>query len=413
MAVVAAVVVTLDVFVYLQLRERLEDTLEVVLQSRLALATQLADEFGVDGLGERMAAAGVPGVVVRGDGVVEEARPVARRFVDLPPDLATELGDDVELASTLRDDGTLVEVAASRAGITRTLRTIVVVEGAGSLAVVLLSGVLLHRLAGVVLSPIDDVVDVARRTAAGGTGQRLPTGDGDSELGRMSVAFNEMLDAQEAALATARDAEQRSRTFLAEAAHQLRTPVAGMRAAAEALALTDDVDERDALAADIGRASARTGRLVSRLLRIAELDEGITHDRHPVDLGSLVTDEVATLRRRLGADVVTVTVTGDVEVTADDHAVREALANLLDNAVRHGRPPVRVAVRAVRDGAEICVADDGPGVDPADRDRVFDRFTSLDGDGTGLGLAVVRAIAEAHGGAATITDEGVVLRLAR
>lgn len=412
MAVVAAAVLALDVFVYLRTRDRLEDTLTVVLQSRLETASQLAIEFGVEGLGDRMADAGIPGVVARVDGTVEEAIPTARRFVELPPDIAMQLGDDVELATTVLGDGTLIEVAASRAGINRTLRTIVVLEGLGSLVAVLASGLLLHRTAGLVLRPIDRVIDVARSTADGRTGERLTAEDPASELGRMATAFNEMLDAQEDALATARAAEQRSRTFLAEAAHQLRTPVAGMRAAAEALALTDDDLERDELTDQIGHASARAGRLVARLLRLAELDEGAAVAQTLVDLAALALHEATGLRTVHGIDV-RVTTAGDTTLYADELGLRDVVSNLFDNARRHGRPPVVATVTGTTDEVLLIVRDAGDGVNVEQRTHVFDRFVSLQGAGSGLGLAIVQSVLDAHGGTARFTADGVEVRVPR
>lgn len=406
-AIVAVVVISLDLFVLASTRARLEETLQVVLATRLETANQLAAEFGVVGLGERMADVGIPGVVVRSDGSVQEAVPVARRFVELPPDIAMALGDDVELASSITDDGTIIEVAASRAGISRTLRTLVLVEGLGSLGVVLLAGVLLHRLAGVILRPIDRVVDVARSRAAGRSDARLPDEDPESELGRMTNAFNEMLDVQEEALRQALTAEQRSRTFLAEAAHQLRTPVAGLRASAEALALTDDEGEREQLAVQIGRSSARAGRLVSRLLRLAELDEGVRTSRTRLDLADLAADEVAAVAARHPDEDLTVQTEGDTWVEVDEHAVREAVANLLDNARRHGRPPVLVSVHGGAQQVVLTLADAGAGVTADEHERVFDRFVSLQGQGSGLGLAIVRSIADSHGGTADWTADGV------
>lgn len=413
-SVVAFVVISLDVFVYFRLRDQLEETLDVVLASRLELAEQLADQFGVEGLGDRLADAGVPGVVERADGVVEPAVPVTRRFVELPPDLVNELGGNFKVASTIRDDGTLIEVAASRAGIARTLRTIVVIEGFGSLTVIALSGFLLHRAAGLVLRPIDRVVAVARRTAAGQTGERLAPREPASELGRMTTAFNEMLDAQEHALAQAQTAEQRSRTFLAEAAHQLRTPIAGMRAASEALLLTDDADERDELVANIGLAGARAGRLMSRLLRLAELDEGVTRvEPRSVDLGQAARDEVAALQLIHPDHTITVEVTGDPVVTIDENGIHEAIANLLDNSQRHGRAPTTVRITGTGTRVTLAVSDAGAGIPAPDRERVFERFTSLHGDGSGLGLAVVRSIVVGQGGTASANDDGVVITVPR
>lgn len=414
MSVVAFVVISLDAFVYFRLRDQLEETLDVVLASRLELAQQLADEFGVEGLGARLATAGVPGVVSRADGVVEPSIPVARRFVELPPDFASDLGDNAKTSSVVRDDGTIIKVAASRAGIARTLRTIVVIEGFGSLTVVALSGLLLYRAARLVLRPIDRVVTVARRTAAGQTGERLAPREPGSELGRMTTAFNEMLDSQEHALAQAQTAEQRSRTFLAEAAHQLRTPIAGMRAASEALLLTDDPAEHDDLVASIGLAAARAGRLMSRLLRLAELDEGVTRvEPRRVDLAKVARDETSALQLIHPDHEVVITITGDTVVMIDENGIHEAVANLLDNSQRHGRPPTTVALRGTITEVSLCVSDAGTGIPPADRERVFERFTSLRGDGSGLGLAVVRSIVAGQGGSAVATDRGVEITVPR
>lgn len=119
------------------------------------------------------------------------------------------------------------------------------------------------------------------------------------------------------------------------------------------------------------------------------------------------------MRDRVARDAVEVTTSGDTVAVVDDHDVREAVSNLLDNAVQHGRPPVTVDVVGADAHVEVRVRDAGPGVAVGDRRHVFDRFASMHGDGTGLGLAIVQAVAEAHHGEALVDEQGFVLRLPR
>jgi two-component system OmpR family sensor kinase len=240
---------------------------------------------------------------------------------------------------------------------------------------------------------------LAGRIAAGNRGERLQPDTPGTDLGRTAVAFDGMLDALEAS-------ELRMRAFLADASHDLRTPIAGVIATADAL-LRDDPDraERERRLVAMVREARRAGRLVDDLLLMTRLDgadPAAALRRQPVDLAALAEDVAAT-QRLLGADVHAATEPAPVE--GDPEQLTRVLTNLADNARRAGRQ-VRITVRREGGQAVAEVIDDGPGVPPADRDRVFERFVRLEaGPGrNGLGLPIARAVARAHGGELTCED---------
>lgn len=400
MGVVGLVVLVVDVALTLPLTEEIESVTERVLDARVALAAELADEGATgDALAAELAERGVPAVITTPEGREVVARPDGED----PPDGAART---LDLA-----DGTTVELLASRSE-RATVRRFLLTAVAGSLVAVSGSLVLFELLVQRALRPLDEVVEAARATARGRTGERLRPDRTDTEIGRLALAFDEMLDAQEAALDHARQAEERSRRFLADAAHQLRTPVAGVRASAEALVTGRAGVERDHLLIHLAREAARTGHLLDDLLTVAHLDRGRDPGHDRLDLASVVTEEAERLRaRRAGLEV---TVDGEVsEVVGDEQALREAIANLLDNAGRHARSRVHVEVAsAVGRGVGVRVADDGPGLAPNDVEVVFDRFVSLDdAGGSGLGLPIARGIARAHGGELRWLDDAFVLTL--
>lgn len=207
-------------------------------------------------------------------------------------------------------------------------------------------------------------------------------------------------DDLEAALAAARAADARSRRFVADAAHQLRTPVTGLHTCAEALLRGPEDTERDRLLAHVVREAHRAGELVSGLLKMARLDEGEPVAPERCDVVALCADEVDrawALSPQLDIIVRVGRLPGPV--LADPNVLREILANLLENASRHARQTIRVEVTAEAAMLQVRVVDDGPGVPPELESRMFDRFVSLDGrGGSGLGLPIARALARAHGG---------------
>lgn len=217
------------------------------------------------------------------------------------------------------------------------------------------------------------------------------------------------------ALERARTSERRSKEFLAYAAHQLRTPVAGLRASAEALVLSDDPAGRDQLLAGITREAGRMGRLVGALLRMTRLDQGEPLSPAPVDVAAELGAEVERLRLLAPALDVSLVVSPPAAPTVlvDRGALGEMVANLLDNARRHAASSVSVAAEVGDRVLEVVVGDDGPGLPTGGEAGAFERFVSLDGHGgSGLGLPIARALAEAHGGSLEWVDRRFVLRLA-
>ncbi|WP_134655391.1 HAMP domain-containing sensor histidine kinase [Streptomyces sp. H23] len=237
------------------------------------------------------------------------------------------------------------------------------------------------------------------------------------EVDQVTTAFNRMLGHVEHALTQRQRSEERLRSFSADASHELRTPVASVRGHAE-LALLHP----GPLPSEVGRAleriaaeSARMGAMVDDLLLLARLDAGRPLEDEPVDLTRLVLDVVDDARAAGPDHRWSLELPQEpVIVSGDRHRLHQLLANLTANARLHTPPgtAVTVGVRRDDDGtACLTVTDDGPGVPPALRDHLFDRFVhgdgprGADGGGTGLGLSIVAAVAAAHGGTATVTGE--------
>ncbi|MDQ3896187.1 MAG: PAS domain S-box protein [Actinomycetota bacterium] len=233
-----------------------------------------------------------------------------------------------------------------------------------------------------------------------------------TEQRRMAMALEETLGALERALEDARRSEERTRQFLADAAHQLRSPVAGVRACAETLLRGASDLDRDDLLASLVRETSRAGRLITALLRLAVIDQAPPLEARRCDVVTLCRSEVD--RARSLAPELTVDLQviepPDEPVELDADSVTEILSNLLDNARRHAATCIRVTVKASQEQLQIVVADDGSGVPDDLVEKIFDRFVSLDGrGGSGLGLPIARALARSHGGDLTYDAAGFVL----
>lgn len=413
-AVIAVLIVALDAFVYLSLRDTLQEGLHELLAARMQLAQELAQTLDVEQLDERLTALGVPATIRLADGTRVRSDPESTRFQSGPPGQPETLPEP--LASRRQDlpNGGSITVFASRAGVQSTLDSVLVLELVGSIVAVALSVAVLWRISSVVLRPVDRIVRIARSIAAGREGGRLRPDRTDTDLGRMAAAFDEMLDELEAAVAEARSSERRTRRFLADAAHQLRTPLAGIRASVDTLLREPEPSERERLLDNLAQESARVSRLIDSLLRLARLDEDPGVVTEPVVLRDLVRGEIERARELAPSLTIDLEAAdlGDRTVEVEPASIREALANLLDNARRHADRQIRVDLAGRTDGLEIRVADDGPGL-PDDRiEEAFDRFVSLDGQGgSGLGLPIARAIARNHGGDLTWREGRFVLSL--
>jgi len=207
-----------------------------------------------------------------------------------------------------------------------------------------------------------------------------------------------------------RRAEERMRRFLADASHELRTPIAGIQASAETLLRTSpDPATREKLVLQILRQGHRAGRLIDDLLAITRLEQGIPLDRKRFDLAPLTAAAAESTRELAPAVNIQLHAPSHVYLHGDPERIRQVLDNLLSNA-RHatpagGRITIRVTDRTA--GIQVEVTDTGPGVPQHDRERIFQRFTRLNGtyppgtEGNGLGLAIARSIATAHSGTLT------------
>jgi signal transduction histidine kinase len=267
------------------------------------------------------------------------------------------------------------------------LRALLLVVGPLALALATFAG---YEVAGAALRPVERMRARAASIEAGDTGERLPVGPADDELGRLGATLNELLDRLEAGLA-------RERRIVSDASHELRTPLTVLRTELQlALRGQRTVDElRAALAGALGE-TERLTRLAEDLLVLARADQGGLPLR-PValDAGDLLGQRAARL-------VPDATVDGGHGLTlhADPDRAAQAVDNLLNNALRHGAPPIALRARAAGGLVELHVTDGGPGF-RGSADRAFERFS---GEGTGLGLAIVEAIAHAHGGRAGAQD---------
>jgi signal transduction histidine kinase len=252
------------------------------------------------------------------------------------------------------------------------------------------------RMVGAALRPVEEL----RRGAEAVTGsQRLPVPRAHDELYRLAVTLNTMLTRLEGS-------RSRQRAFVADAAHELRSPLASLRTQVEVAEVTGLPAETADLLADIERLT----RLVDDLLLLARLDDAPPRRRsQPVELGSIVDTVVS---RRAEARVP-VRRTGDIEsaiVDGDPDELVRVLTNLVENAVRHAETKVEVALTASAGTVLLQVVDDGPGIPAVDRERVFARFTrrddarDRDSGGAGLGLAIARELVVRHGGRITLDD---------
>jgi signal transduction histidine kinase len=233
---------------------------------------------------------------------------------------------------------------------------------------------------------------------------RLPVPGADDEIAALASTMNTMLDRIEAA-STAQ------RRFVADASHELRSPLATIHANVDLLAAVGLPDDAVNSVGRIHRESVRMARLVEDLLLLARVDDhGLRLRREDVDLDDLVYAE----RERVAVEHPALRVLGGVEpvrVSGDPHALQRVLRNLVDNATRHTHGAVTISLAVVDGEAHLVVGNDGPVIPADDRERIFDRFVRLDdsrtrhGGGTGLGLPIARDIVIAHGGSLAVDGD--------
>ena len=314
--------------------------------------------------------------------------------------------DDLRLVGASARDGTVL-VAVSAAEARDSVRIVTTALLVLVPLVLIAFATLCWLVVGSALRPVEALRRRADEITGTGAALRLPVPTGRDEVHRLAVTLNGMIARLESASA-------RQRAFVADAAHELRSPLAAVRTQVEVARAHPSAapweETADGVLEDVGRMS----RLVDDLLLLARLDgaPGLPGARSATDLGTVVA-EVVGAAAAVGSRVpVTCDVAGDVRVRADPDSLRRIVQNLVDNAVRHATSSVVAA--ACRQGGEVhlIVTDDGAGVPEASQERVFERFARLDdarsrdAGGTGLGLAIVRDLATTYGGSATLEPAG-------
>ncbi|KMJ49209.1 sensor histidine kinase [Rhodococcoides fascians] len=426
----AALLVIVGSSVDVVLGQQLRRDLEARLSDRATRAVELV-ESGVgsgdlvqalqgDAIRVRVTAAdgtvyGAPGSGPPGPDIrpATPAPPAGQSRTPGPPDPPAPPSDSFEITEPLPDGSTLSLLGDTTAiaDVRRQLRILML--GAGAVTLLLAAAALTFAVRRA-LSPLDSMTSVARRITNGDRGRRLLPTKPNTDLGRTASAVDEMLDALEdaerreaAAARTARLAEEDMRRFLADAAHELRTPVAGISALAQSL--QRDAEHRPDRVARwsellVGE-SSRASRLVGDMLDSVRAENTSDLDATDTDLADITrrtVERAALLMPDIRFDV---DAAQPIPVHIDVGRIEQILSNVLDNAGRFTPSGGTIRVAVGRDThAFVTVDDEGPGVAEADRERIFERLVRLNSardrasGGVGLGLSIARTLARAHGG---------------
>jgi two-component system, OmpR family, sensor kinase len=438
-AVLFGVLVFLGIWLYLvESRLRLGGVDGELSRAGMVVATGVADELGEeaaladaapevykdlstpgrvlaihDAAGRRLAGTDLPGLVVAG-GAADQAWTTVRR-----------LGEDWRVGVQRHRAGSVtyyVVIGQPLTGMyteSARLRRTLLIGIPLALALAAAGGWSIARRA---LRPVSLMVEQAGRISGRAQGTRLRVPNPDDELGRLARAFNDLLGRLEAVLLT-------QRRFMADASHELRTPLSIARTAAEVSLARDSRGEpeyRETMGIVVEQ-TRRLTRMVDDMLTLARADAGGL-ELQPADLylDDLLRDAVreATVLADERRVALRCAATTEVAYRGDERLLRQMVMNLLANGIRYAAANGHVEARlgSSNGTVEIAVADDGPGIPPEDRERIFERFVRLDNargrpGGAGLGLPIARCIAEAHGGSLTLADIGpgstFVVRLPR
>ncbi|HEV8647925.1 MAG TPA: ATP-binding protein [Actinomycetes bacterium] len=391
-------------------RQRAQDVAALADSDRLSTPLPVAGAGSVlvqvvDGQGRvRAASAGSDQAVpLLSAGQLADAADRRPRFVE-----GGRLGADAPLRvvtwpARLRGDPVTVIAAVSVASMADSIRIVQTALLVGVPLLLALLAALTWVTVGSTLQPVGALRRGAEEITGTGASRRLPLPAAHDEVHRLGVTLNRMLDRLE-------EASSRQRAFVADAAHELRSPLAGMRAQLEVALEHPDTTSWRPTAESVLEDTLRLGRMVEDLLAAARLDSGAVPRREVVDLGAVVRDVAG--RQSAPRVPLRVDAAPGVRVRGDAEELARAVQNLLDNALRHAATRVDVSLRAEGTLAVLAVADDGLGVPAADRERIFERFARLDdardrdAGGTGLGLAIVRQVVRAHDGEVAVADDG-------
>ncbi|MGB0114919.1 MAG: HAMP domain-containing sensor histidine kinase [Ilumatobacteraceae bacterium] len=406
-----------------QLIHAVDDDLAVDLDIDL----QVFEQFDrIDELGDFTVAVNENATtIVRPDGTVDYAVPAGPALDPFPPpdlpasriiahngDMFTTDGTDggprYRVAVGQLDDGRFLAISHPLDNIRDALVALSKSLLLTLLGVVTVLGVVFWLILRASLRPYDDMVDTAEAIAAGDMDRRATASTSNPEIATLAESLNTMLDRLQESFDDKTAVEARLKQFAADASHELRTPLTTIRGYSElylsgAAVAGDDVDKQ---MRRINSEASRMGRLVDELLTLARLDQGRGIESRPLDLVPLVRDVVDDALATDPAQRIEVSaVMDDVVVLGDADALRQVMSNLVWNARLHASgSTIALSVDRVADAAVVVVRDDGPGMDADVAAQAFDRFYRADAarqsgtDSSGLGLAIVAAIVDAHGG---------------
>ena len=328
---------------------------------------------------------------------VRASPPRSRVPVDDDPYLAVAVG------ATAGGERYTVLVARSVEPVGRPSGIVTALLAAGLPALLAVVGTTTWLVVGRTLAPAEAIRAEVDAISAADLSRRVPDTGGTDEVARLGRTMNRMLDRLELA-------QTRERQLVSDASHELRSPVAALRQHAEVALAHPDLSDARARRHRVGgeRAPAEPGGGPAAAGPADE--DSLRLSRRPVDLDDLVLDEARRLRAGPGAPRVDASAVSAGRVTGDAGALRRVLRNLVDNAARHARSKVGLALAEVDGEVLLAVEDDGPGIPPDQRERVLERFVRLDdartrdAGGSGLGLAIVAEVVAAHGGTVAVGD---------
>jgi two-component system OmpR family sensor kinase len=312
------------------------------------------------------------------------------------------------------EDSGVTIVAVPLRDVDQTLSRLLLVEALVIAGVLLALGVSAFFVVRLGLRPLTRMEVTAGEIAAGQLSRRVSPATPRTEVGRLGLALNAMLERLEHAFAQREASEERLRRFLADASHELRTPLASIRAYAELFRMGATRDEAETQTAmrRIEDESKRMGALVEDLLTLARLDEAPALSRAPVDLAVLARDAVEDAHAIALQRAIDLHAPEPAIVSGDSHRLRQVLANLLRNALVHTPhgTPIEVSLEQDEQSVSVSVRDHGPGLPDASPQLLFDRFWRAEGGrergkaGAGLGLSIVGSVVDAHGGRVTASN---------
>ena len=321
-------------------------------------------------------------------------------------------------------DGGVYVYALPLEDVDATTHRLVVFEVAASAGIVAVLGLVTFWVLRLGVRPVKQMTATAAAIGRGDLSRRIPESAAGTEAGELGVALNQMLGRIEESFDERARSESRLRQFVADASHELRTPVTTIRGYAELYRVGGlrGQDDLDGAMRRTEQEAIRMGALVEDLLNLARLDQGRPLRLQPVDLAVIATDAARDAGAVEPARPITVEAPTPVSLIGDEPLLRQIVANLVANARVHTTPTTPIHLRASLEGdrAILEVADDGPGMSPEVAARAFERFYRADPartrhtGGSGLGLSIVAATVAAHGGEATLRSapgEGTVVRI--